>query len=274
MNPVAFHIGPLTIRWYGIMVALGFVTAMLYAQRRARRFSMPPEDVENLALFAVVGGLIGARVLYVISNWSEFRTAPAEIVRIDHGGLVFYGGLIGGGLAAWRLIRRRKLPVWKTADVVAPAVPLGHAIGRIGCLLNGCCFGRPWTRFPCIQYLPGSESHHVQILKGLVSPDGTPLPVFPTQALASLMNLGIFVTLLALEPRLRRQGQLFALYLMLYSGARFFAEFLRGDYLTYIGPFTPAQIICLMVFPASALLFRRLQRKGAPVSAGTARSAT
>ena len=211
----------------------------------------------------IIGGVIGARILYVLQNWSDFRIRPEEIIRIDHGGLVFYGGFFGAVLAVGLYCRWKKLPVDEVADLAAPVLPLAHAVGRIGCFLNGCCFGKPFSHFPHVQYLPGSDVQLVQHVKGLCPPDSAaPLPVFPIQLAASLSNLAIFALLMFLEKRVKRRGQLFALYMILYSLARFLIEFGRGDYLTYLGPFTPAQVVCLGLFPAGAALFVILGRRG------------
>ncbi|NOY82367.1 MAG: prolipoprotein diacylglyceryl transferase [Kiritimatiellaeota bacterium] len=262
MNPIAFQLGPLTIRWYGIMVAAGFLLGFTVLQRRAGRGgAVSRDEAGNLALTAMLGGIVGARLFYVIENWEEYRRALAEILRIDHGGLVFYGGLFGAVAAVWLRCRRKRLPVWEVGDLFAPALPVGHALGRVGCFLNGCCFGRPWRGLFSVLYPPGSDVHHVQRIKGICAPDSAQcLPVFPIQLMAAVMNLAIFGILLLAGPRLARRGQLFALYVMLYSSMRFFLEFARGDYLVYIGPFTPAQVVCLLLFPVGVVLFVLLGR--------------
>ena len=263
MDPVAFHLGPLTIRWYGIMVASGFLVGFTVLQRRAGAKNVSRDEAGNLALAAMLGGIVGARILYVIENWEEYSRALWEIPRIDHGGLVFYGGLLGAVGAICLYCRWKRLPLWQVADLFAPALPLGHVLGRVGCFLNGCCFGRPWDHVPHVLYPGESDVHRIQMIKGLCSPDSLrSLPIFPIQLASALMNLAVFGVLLLIEPRLPRRGQLFAVYVMLYSGARFFIEFARGDYLQYIGPFTPAQVLCLLLFPAGTALFFLLARFG------------
>jgi phosphatidylglycerol:prolipoprotein diacylglycerol transferase len=273
MDPVAFQLGPLSIRWYGICFALGFVAAYLLFLRRARGTAVGSDGAADLALAAMVGGLIGARGLYVAQNWTAaFRGRLHEIIRIDHGGLVFYGGFLAAAALLLLLSWRRGYRYGLVADLIAPCLALGHAFGRVGCLLNGCCFGRPWSGPLAMTYPAPSEVLAVQYAHGLFrggeaeqvrrALEGLPtdaavacLPVLPVQAGEALLNLALAVLLLRLARRLQGSGRLFALYLMLYGGGRFALEFLRGDYLERLGPFTPAQVICLGLVPAGALLW-------------------
>ncbi|MEY4916408.1 MAG: Phosphatidylglycerol--prolipoprotein diacylglyceryl transferase, partial [Verrucomicrobiota bacterium] len=132
MHPIAFQLGSLPVRWYGVMMALGFLAGLWTATRRARRVKM-------------FGSIAGARTVYVTTYWKqEFASQPfSEIFMVQHGGLVFYGGLIGAALAGSGYLAWKKLPVWKIADILAPSIALGSVFGRIGCLMNGCCYGYP-----------------------------------------------------------------------------------------------------------------------------------
>jgi len=171
-------------------------------------------------------------------------------------------------LRAWSLL--------EISDLFAPVLPLAHAIGRVGCFLNGCCFGVPWQGVAAVHYpstvcSPGGGEPVsntvllVQRYQGLLSPGGSEcLPVFPVQLLAAFVNVGFCIGLLLLEPRLKRRGQLFACYLLLYSVGRFLTEFVRGDYLDTFGPFTPAQVICLLLFPCG-LAWMLWTRRRAPL---------
>lgn len=282
MDPIAFHLGPLTIRWYGILFALGFLAGYQLLLYRARKSTLGPDRAANLTFAGMVAGVVGARLLYVIQNWSaQFRDNPAEIIRIDHGGLVFYGGFILGTLIIVVLSRVRKFPLGEYADLVAPALALAHAFGRVGCFLNGCCFGRVWHGPLAVTYPPGSEVMRTQYRQGmfpldivervreyLADPAGSApascLPVFPVQLLESAANLAILALLLLVEKRLPRRGQLFAVYLVLYAASRLADEFLRGDYdpREYVAGLTPAQIICLVLFPVALALFLLFGRFG------------
>jgi len=261
MNPVLLQLGPITIRWYGVFAALGFLAGFRLVQYRARRTGFDRGRAADLSLSAMVGGLAGARILYVLQHWSEFRGDLIEVIRIDHGGLVFYGGFLGAvfftvGICAWKAWSFRRV-----ADLFAPALALGHAFGRIGCLLNGCCFGRPWPGPLALRYPPDSSVLFVQVQKGWL-PGGAQacLPVFPIQFVAALFNVGLCVVLLRAEKHLRAPGQLFGLYLMLYATGRFVMEFGRGDYLAGPGPFTPAQVLCLALLPAGVAWFAAMPR--------------
>jgi len=250
-DPVAFQLGRLTIRWYGVMVALGFLAAFQLVQHRGKRRGFGAGPAGDLTFVLMLGGLIGARVLYVMQNWStEFSGRWLEALRIDHGGLVFYGGFIGAAIAGGAMCRFRKWRFADAADLVAPALAIGHALGRIGCLINGCCFGHPWQAGLAVRYPVSSGVLDVHIHKGLLGAAATAaLPVFPVQAVAAAANLALCGLLLCIEPRMRRSGQLFACYLVLYSCTRFAIEFLRGDYIHRVGVFTPAQVICVALFP-------------------------
>src|SRR5580704_19319839 len=151
MHPIAFHIGSLTVHWYGVMIAFAFLAGLWTATLRARREKISGEKIADVTLWIMVGGIIGARAVYVTTYWrEEFADQPfSEIFMIQHGGLVYYGGLIGSTIAGIIYVRWKKLPFWKIADVLAPSIALGNFLGRIGCLLNGCCYGRvcaaPWA---------------------------------------------------------------------------------------------------------------------------------
>jgi len=151
VHPILFHLGSFPVHSYGVMTALAFVIGLWTATLRARRVNIHAEIIADVTLWIMVGTIIGARVVYVATYWKdEFAGQPlSEIFAIWHGGLVFYGGLIGAIIAGAIYLRWKKLPLWKIADVLAPSIALGSVFGRIGCLLNGCCYGRacdlPWA---------------------------------------------------------------------------------------------------------------------------------
>ncbi|MCF7853249.1 MAG: prolipoprotein diacylglyceryl transferase [Candidatus Pacebacteria bacterium] len=237
MDPIAFEVGPLTVRWYGICVALGFLLGFGFVNWRAPRWGVDRDDVADVVFWAMLGGIGGARLLYVVQNWQQFQGHLWEIVRIDHGGLVYYGGFFGGGLAIILACMIKSLSVLRMGDLFIMAVPLGHAVGRIGCFLNGCCYGWPWTGACSVQY------------------PGRAYAVFPIQLVASAMNLAVFGCLLFAARYVRVRGQVVAAYLTVYGLGRFFVEFGRGDYSRYVGPLTPAQVICAFLVPAGIVLF-------------------
>ncbi|MFA4944838.1 MAG: prolipoprotein diacylglyceryl transferase [Lentisphaeria bacterium] len=263
MDPVAFHLGPLSIRWYGILFALGFAAGYALLQARAKRSRIGGDRAADLVFVAAFAGLAGARLWYVIQFWPAFRGNLAEIVRIDHGGLVFYGGFLAAGLALLGFCHWKKLPKGEVADLLAPTLALAHAFGRVGCFLNGCCHGHRSDSFLAFSYGRASDVFRAQAEAGLIPPNAAAaLPVLPVQLFEAAFNLLLAGTLLWAERRLPRRGQLFALYLAAYAAGRFFIEFGRGDHADFIGPFTPAQALALPLFPAALGLFLLLQRHG------------
>jgi phosphatidylglycerol:prolipoprotein diacylglycerol transferase len=239
------------------MMAIAFIAGLWTASRRGLREGIAPEKTLDIGPWLIVGTILGARILYVTTYWKEeFANGPiSEIFMVQHGGLVFYGGLMGATLAGIIYVRIKKLPLWKMADIVAPSIALGYVFGRIGCLLNGCCFGRacslPWA----ITYPAPHETH----------PLGMPAtPVHPTPVYDSLMNLVLYIGLAWLYRRKKFDGQVFAAYLMCYAVTRSIAESFRGDYTpVHIHGalhLTPAQLIGIGTFAVGAGLFFYLRR--------------
>ena len=259
MYPIAFQLGSLTIRWYGIMVALAFLVGLLTATRRARRENISGEKITDITLWLMVGSIIGARIVYVTTYWkTQFADQPfSEVFMIQHGGLVYYGGLIGATITGVTYLHWKKLPVWKVADILAPSIALGSVFGRIGCLLNGCCYGRecqaPWAiRFP-----EGHETH----------PSGYPaVPVHPTEIYDALLNLGLYFLLAWLFRRKKFDGQIFALYLIGYAICRSIVEYFRGDYPAdhiHYG-LTSAQLVSIPIFITGLILLMFLAKRPTP----------
>jgi phosphatidylglycerol---prolipoprotein diacylglyceryl transferase len=268
VHPIAFHLGSLTVRWYGVMIAVAFLAGLWTATLRARREKIPGEKIADVTLWLMIGAIVGARIVYVTTYWKEeFAGQPwTEIFAIWHGGLVYYGGLIGGIVAGTIYIGWKKLPLWKTADVLAPSIALGSFFGRAGCLLNGCCYGRP-TNLPwAIQFPNGSAPWQQQFNEGLVGANGPALPVHPTEIYDGLLNLTLYFFLAWLFRRKKFDGQIFATYLLCYAVTRSFVEYFRGDYtnLHYHLGLTPAQWISVPIFVTGLALAAILSRR-APV---------
>lgn len=226
MHPILFKAGPLTLHTYGLFVALGLATGLWLWLIRARRYGLSAESVWDAAFVIFLAGLAGARFLYVWQFWPAYRLQPAEALYIHHGGLVWYGGFLGAALAGIVYARLRDRPLLKFCDCFAPGIALAHAVGRIGCFFNGCCFGQR----------------------------GMPVQLYEAGGLVVIAG-----ALLILEGRLKRSGDLFFLYVALYAVLRFGLEFLRGDHVP-IGMFTLSQWISLTVLaalPAAVLLRNR-----------------
>jgi phosphatidylglycerol---prolipoprotein diacylglyceryl transferase len=264
VHPIAFQFGPLTIHWYGVMMALAFLAGLWTASRRARQDNIPGEKIADLVFWIMVAGLIGARTVYVTTYWSEFAHQPfTEIFMIQHGGLVYYGCVIGGTMAYLFFVRWKKLPGWKLADILAPSLALGNAIGRFGCLLNGCCYGRvcqlPWAiRFP---NQSAAWQQHFQA--GLVGRGDSSLPVHPTEIYDALLNFVLYLFLAWLFRRKKFDGQVFAVYLIGYAAFRSLVELFRGDYPPdhIHNGLTSAQLVSIPIFLAGLALLVFLPRR-------------
>ena len=261
MHPILVELGPLTLRWYGVCVALGFVLAFMMFRRRAARFGIPDDDAGSLVLLLFVAGLLGARAWYVARYWrEEFAGNLREIVMIQHGGLVFFGGFVAALVALWVWGRAKRRSIAVLADALAPCLALGHAFGRLGCFMNGCCHGRPSDVFWAIA--PNSPDRVAGI------------PLHPTQLYEAVGLLDIMVALLFMERTQRYRGQLAWSYMLLYAILRFVVEFFRGDVpRDVLGRFTGAQAACAALFLVAWLASARASYLAARARRAAARKA-
>lgn len=262
VQEVAFRIGNLAVHWYGIFVAIGFMLGVWTAGLRAKRDQITPEMITDLALWIFGGAFLGARILYVITYWEqEFAAGPWHKIFALRAGFVFYGGLIGATVAAIGYTRWKKLPTWKFGDALAPSISLGHAFGRLGCLMTGCCYGKecalPWA----VKYPFGHPLHEIP---------GSPTAVHPVQIYEALLNFSLYALLAWLYRKKKFDGQVFAFYLLGYAGIRAFVEFFRGDYSErqLTGWMTPAHWVSMGIFIAGAGLYiwLRKRRQDPPVA--------
>jgi phosphatidylglycerol:prolipoprotein diacylglycerol transferase len=219
MFPELLTIGSLTIHTYGLMVALGILAGVGLAEHLYRKSGGEPGRVIDMALIVVICGLIGGRLLFILINFSYYASNPLETVMVWKGGLVFYGGLLGGILALLGCIRLYRLPLWHILDIGAAAIALGHALGRLGCFSAGCCYGQ-LTDLPWSVTFSDPRSLAVEVLNQ---------PVHPTQLYSFLFLMGLAGFLVWLHPRKKFPGQGAAAYLFLYGLFRFGVEFLRSD---------------------------------------------
>lgn len=251
IDPVLFTAGPLTIRWYGLMISLAIVVGVGLAMREAARRGIPEDDILYVALWAIPGALLGARLLHVIDGWEYYVTYPLQILAFQEGGLAIYGGLLGGIATGGFAARRRGLLSWKLMDIAAPSLILGQAIGRIGCFINGDHQGPPTN-------LPWATSY---VNPRTLAPDS--LPRHPAQIYELLYDLAILGLLLFLRPRLRRDGILFLLYAALYSFGRFWISALREDAPFLLG-LKEAQVVSVATFLLAIPLLVRIWRSRGP----------
>lgn len=218
MHPILLQVGGLKLYTYGFFVALGFIIAIWFTKRNARFYGVPDQMVSDLFLTVLISAIAGARLLYVLINIDAYRDNFLDIFKIWNGGLVFFGGFIGGVLGAIIFLRIKKMEIWKTADVLSPGLALGHSVGRFGCLFAGCCYGK---------------SSSLPIALTFTNPDSlAPLniPLHPTQLYMIASNFVLFLILLAIQRRKRFNGMVFLSYIMLYSLFRSIIEFFRGDF--------------------------------------------
>ena len=237
MSPIALQIGALTIRWYGVMAAAGFLAAYWMLMRN-RKFTDFSEDFVSGVLFTgIISGIIGARIFYVVQFFDHYRDNLWGIVRIDQGGLVFYGGFLLAMAILWVYCRIRKADFIRMLDLCAPAIALGHAFGRVGCFLNGCCYGGPSGSLPGVVYPLDS-------IPGKLYPG---VALHPVQLYEAAANV-LFCVVLERVLRRKVRGMTMSAYLIAYGVMRFFDEMLRGDNPRLCG-LTPAQWIGLGIIP-------------------------
>lgn len=244
MYPELFKVGPITVHTYGAMIALGVLAAILITRHLAPKIGVDSERITDMAIFAVLGGLVGSYVNYIISyDWGYFASDPISILRFWEGGLVFLGGLIGGTVFAIIYILRHRMPLWEVADITAIAVPLAYGFGRIGCFFAGCCYGEvcelPWAvTFP-----------------------GHLVARHPTQLYSMLLGFGLAAFAFWFRKRRRFAGQSFLLYIILYGIGRSLIEMLRINPTVFGLPLSVAQFTGLMMALGAGIAYPFLRRK-------------
>jgi phosphatidylglycerol:prolipoprotein diacylglycerol transferase len=233
------------------MYAIGITCALYIIRKEVRRKQIPlaDDDIMNFVILPVVGGILGARLYYVLFNWETYHQHPWEIVKIWHGGLAIHGGILGGVLVGWWFTRRHHLSFWRMADVVAPPAILAQTFGRFGNFMNGDAHGRPTSMPWGIVFPPNSIAGH----------EFPGIPLHPTMLYEMLSNLCIFLLLWKIRKIPWKDGFLFCLYLLLYSVGRFVVSFFRADSLM-LGPFRMAHIvsIALILLAGGLILTWRL----------------
>ena len=258
MYPLLFELGPLSIYSYGLLLATAYIVGLQFALRRAERAGLNPQRVMDLGIFVIISALLGAKLMLLVVDFDQFAADPARLWTLLKSGGVFYGGLLLAVPVAWWYIRRHTLPLWTTCDLFAPGIALGHAIGRLGCLMAGCCYGRP-TDVPWgITFTNTLAATNV----------GTPLQIslHPTQIYEAIAELIILAFLLAGERRWRLfPGRTFWTYLLLYPTARFIIEFYRGDPRGMVfGVLPTSQFLSALIVPVSIVMLVWLGRRDSP----------
>jgi phosphatidylglycerol:prolipoprotein diacylglycerol transferase len=218
MFPVLIRIGPFTIHTYGFLIAAAFLLGLWLALRQAEREGLAKDKITDIGFYALFAGIVGSRVFFIGTEWGHFADHPLDMIKIWEGGLVFYGGVIFAIPVAVWYARRQGLLLWQTADIWAPSIAVGHAIGRLGCLCAGCCYGLP-TDLPW-----GITFSHPETLaiRGI--------PLHPTQLYESAAEFLNFAILVMIRRRKSFHGQLFWVYVMNYAVIRALVELFRGDF--------------------------------------------
>jgi len=257
MFPRLLEIGPLTVYSYGVLLAAAYLLALFYAVRRATAMGLDGDRVLDLGIYIIISALVGAKLLLLIVDFDYFRRQPAEIWTLARSGGVFYGGLVVAFLVGFWYMRKHRLAVWPVADAIAPSIALGHVVGRFGCLLAGCCYGKPTTEPWGITFTDTFAASNV----------GTPLHValHPTQLYDGGAELLILIALLLTEKWWRiRSGFTFWVYILLYAISRYVVEMFRGDPRGMTMGFSTSQFISIVLIPVAIVMLFVRWRWGTP----------
>jgi phosphatidylglycerol---prolipoprotein diacylglyceryl transferase len=252
-NPDLFRIGPIHVRWYGLMYALGFLASyfLIRHQEKSNPIGLSQRKIQDLMFYLAIGLVAGARLGYIVfyqyMNFPDFVHHPIEIIAVWHGGMSFHGGLIGTVVAGWWFCRRKALPFWAVADRVIVTAPIGLGLGRIGNFTNGELYGRvtglPW---------------------GMIFPEGGPLPRHPSQLYEAFMEgVVLFILLWFLRKKFFRDGMMIGFFLIFYGTFRFFLEFFREPDLQLgfiLGPLTMGQLLSSAMVGAGLVVGLVLRR--------------
>ncbi|MBF0118978.1 MAG: prolipoprotein diacylglyceryl transferase [Desulfobacterales bacterium] len=254
MHPILLKLGKLEIYTYGFFIAVGFLVGIFLAKRQAAKEDISPDMILDLGFYILIAAIIGSRIFYIGTNIDFFMNNPIEMFKIWNGGLVFYGGFLGGLITGVLYLKKQKVSIWKTADILAPSLAIGHFFGRIGCLFAGCCYGKqcdlPWSiTFKNPQSL---------------APIG--ISLHPTQIYDAISNLIIFSFLLFFRRYKKFDGQIFWLYAMFYGIFRIIVEAFRGDFrgVTILNTFSISQVIGLSIGVIAIFMLNILSRDARP----------
>ena len=267
MHPVLFDFHGLTIYSYGVLLAASYLLGLQFALIRARRRGLDGQRVMDLGIWIIISALIGAKLLLFIVDFKQFTSSPRELLGLARSGGVFYGGLIAAVVVALIYLRRHRLPLWTTTDVFAPGIALGHVVGRMGCLLAGCCFGKPTSVPWAITFTDPAAAANVGTTLGV--------PLHPTQLYEAGAELLILVFLLVWERRGHGfPGRTFWTYMLLYGVSRFIIEFYRGDSRGMVfDALSTSQFVSVILVPLSIVMLFVLSRRLDPTRHAAAQRA-
>ncbi|TAA71966.1 prolipoprotein diacylglyceryl transferase [Planococcus salinarum] len=258
IDPIAFSLGPIDVHWYGVIIATGIVIAFLVGQQEMVKRGLHPEFLTDLLIWAVPLAIVGARIYYVMFEWDNYKDNPGEIFAIWNGGLAIHGALIMSVIVAYIFTKRRNTPFLKVADILAPSILIGQAVGRWGNFINQEAHGGEVSRaFLENLFIPDWIINHMYI-------DGAYYhPTFLYESLWSLV--GIIILLLLRKVNLVR-GEMFFFYMIWYSVGRYFIEGMRTDSLYVVGDLRAAQLVSILaiIIAVTLIIYRRTTIKNPP----------
>lgn len=243
-----FSIGPITIHGYGLMIGIGILACLFLALYRAKGKGLNQEAVLDIAIYGVIGGFIGAKLLYVIVEFDHFIQDPLSVLGSE--GFVVYGGIIAGILVGMLYCKLKKLVFLEYLDLAAPTISIAQGFGRLGCLLAGCCYGRQTDAW-----------YGITFPEGCFAPAGVKL--VPTQIISSAGDFLIMTILILYSKKSKHPGDVGAMYMLLYGIGRFLVEFLRNDDRGALGALSTSQMISILYLVGAALLFWFNRRRAA-----------
>jgi phosphatidylglycerol---prolipoprotein diacylglyceryl transferase len=272
MHPILFHIGGINIYSYGVLVASGVLAGLWWSRRQAPRAGLDPDKVWNMGIYTVLVALLLAKVWLILSDWDYYVANPRDIFSLNtfQSGGTFYGGIVGAILMIVLYSYFQKMPLLPVMDTIVAGLPLGHAIGRLGCFAAGCCYGKPTTVAWGVVFTNPAAAQLA----------GTPLGVHlhPTQLYEAAAEFLNFLILIWIGKRQRFTGQIIATYFLLYGMERGTIEFFRGDpgrTMMFHDTVSLMQIVSLCLIVTGAFLWwRGLRGKGAPMASASATRAT
>ena len=261
MHPILLELGPITIYSYGVLLAAAYLLGLWMAVKRAKAAGMDPARIMDLGIWVIIAALVGAKALLFIVDFEHFTSSWQEFMTLLRSGGVFYGGLIAAIVVCIWQLRKHRLPLWASGDLFAPGIALGYMVGRLGCLMAGCCYGKPTDAAWAITFTDPVANLNV----------GTPLNValHPTQLYESAAGLVILLVLLWLERRPGHfPGRTFWSFALLYGVLRFIIEFYRGDDRGFVfNMLSTSQFISVILVPLSLFMLWYLRRPARPAEA-------